>query len=102
MYHVSLSTVQRAIALLNARGLIRGIPGDGLYYVSDNVDPRTAVVVIRPGKSGQTYRGANEPWLTSAGRLCPAGSAAARLLIHGGPDGVADRRCDGTVWVAAV
>jgi DNA-binding GntR family transcriptional regulator len=37
MYHVSLSTVQRAIALLTARGLIRGIQGDGLY-VSDNVD----------------------------------------------------------------
>jgi DNA-binding GntR family transcriptional regulator len=37
MYHVSLSTVQRAIALLNARGLIRGKRGDGLS-VSDNVD----------------------------------------------------------------
>jgi GntR family transcriptional regulator len=31
IYDVSLSTVQRAIGLLNARGLVRGTRGDGVY-----------------------------------------------------------------------
>jgi GntR family transcriptional regulator len=36
-YQVSISTVQRAIALLNARGLTRGQRGSGVY-VSDDAD----------------------------------------------------------------
>jgi GntR family transcriptional regulator len=40
MYDVSLSTVQRAIGLLNARGLVRGTRGDGVY-VSDPDRPRS-------------------------------------------------------------
>lgn len=35
MYNVSLSTVQRAIGLLNARGLVRGRRGDGVYVRND-------------------------------------------------------------------
>jgi DNA-binding FadR family transcriptional regulator len=37
-YHVSLSTVQRAIALLQARGLVRGRRGNGVY-VTDDAQP---------------------------------------------------------------
>lgn len=37
-YHVSLSTVQRAIALLHGRGLVRGRRGSGVY-VKDDAQP---------------------------------------------------------------
>jgi DNA-binding GntR family transcriptional regulator len=39
-YHVSVSTVQRAIALLNARGLTRGHRGSGVY-IAGSADPRS-------------------------------------------------------------
>ncbi|MER5734442.1 GntR family transcriptional regulator [Streptomyces sp. NPDC002262] len=70
---VANTTVQKALQMLKAEGLLEGLPGKGVYvrqHAQESVEP---VAYMRPAGPGETY-----PWLSEAAKRRQVGRV--RLL----------------------